>query len=143
MSSGNVVVLDTHVWLDVAMGRGQAFARRVVQKLDKAAAAGSLYVAAITPWEVASLARGGRIRVSSSVLEFIREALRETRTSVAPLDPSVAVDAVDLPGWEHRDPADRMIVATARHLGAVLVTRDTAILEYAAGRKALRVLEPG
>jgi PIN domain nuclease of toxin-antitoxin system len=54
----------------------------------------------------------------------------------------VAVDAVHLPAWDHRDPADRMIVATARHLGAVRVTRDAAILDYAATGKGVRVLEP-
>jgi PIN domain nuclease of toxin-antitoxin system len=76
------------------------------------------------------------------VLEFITEALRATRTAVAPLEPAIAVDAVELPAWEHRDPSDRLIVATTRFLKGVSVTRDSAILEYAAGAKAVRVLEP-
>jgi PIN domain nuclease of toxin-antitoxin system len=54
----------------------------------------------------------------------------------------IAVDAVELPPWDHRDPADRMIVATARHIGALFVTRDTAILDYASRTKAVRVLAP-
>jgi PIN domain nuclease of toxin-antitoxin system len=87
--------------------------------------------------------RRGKVRVNGPVLEFITESLRETRTSVAPLEPAVAVDAVDLPAWEHGDPADRLIVATARHLQGVLVTRDVAILDYAASTKAVRVLDPG
>ena len=76
---------------------------RIIRKLDRAAAAGSLYVAAIMPWEVAILVRRGKVRISGPVLEFITEALRETRTAVSPLEPSVAVDAVELPAWEHRD----------------------------------------
>jgi len=87
------------------------------------------------------LARAGKIRVDGPVLGFITEALRDTRTAVAPLEPVVAVDAVELPTWDHRDPADRIIVATARKMGAVLVTRDTAILDYAESTKAVRVLE--
>jgi PIN domain nuclease of toxin-antitoxin system len=142
MPSADIVLLDTHIWLDVALGRRRGMDARIVRKLDRAAAAGSLYVAAVTPWEVATLVRRGKVRVNGPVLEFITESLRETRTAVAPLEPSVAVDAVELPAWEHRDPADRMIVATARHLGGVLVTRDTAILDYAASTKAVRVLEP-
>jgi len=142
MSSADVVVLDTHVWLDVALGRSRGMGARWVRRLEKAAAHGSLCVAAITPWEIAALVRRGKVRVSGPVLEFIVESLRETRTVVAPLEPSVAVDAVELPAWEHRDPADRLIVATARHLGGVLVTRNTAILDYAASTKAVRVLEP-
>jgi len=142
MPSADVILLDTHVWLDVALGRKGNMDTRIIRKLDRAAAAGSLYVAAITPWEVAILVRRGKVRISGPVLEFITESLRETRTAVAPLEPSVAVDAVELPAWEHRDPADRMVVATARHLGGVLVTRDTEILDYAASTKAVRVLEP-
>jgi PIN domain nuclease of toxin-antitoxin system len=143
MPSADVLVLDTHIWLDVALGRERALSPRILRKLDRAAIAGSLYVAAITPWEVATLVRVGRIRVNGPVAEFITESLRETRTAVAPLEPSIAVDSVELPAWDHRDPADRMIVATARHLGAVLLTRDAAILDYAATRKAVRALEPG
>jgi PIN domain nuclease of toxin-antitoxin system len=142
MPSADVVLLDTHIWLDVALGRRRRMSTRVLRKCESAAAAGSLYVAAITPWEVATLAGGGKIRVSGTVLEFITESLRETRTAVAPLEPTIAVDAVELPSWSHRDQADRIIVATARHIEAVLVTRDTAILDYAASVKAVRVLEP-
>jgi PIN domain nuclease of toxin-antitoxin system len=52
------------------------------------------------------------------------------------------VDAVELPAWDHGDPADRLIVATARHLDAVLVTRDTRILQYAGETRAVRAIEP-
>ena len=55
------------------------------------------------------LVRSGKVRVSSPVLDFVVGALRETRTAVAPLEPAIAVDAVDLPAWDHRDPADRLI----------------------------------
>jgi PIN domain nuclease of toxin-antitoxin system len=142
MPNADVALLDTHIWLDVALGRERSIAARVLRRLERAAAAGTLYVAAITPWEIGMLARAGKIRVNGSVLEFLTESLRDTRTAVAPLEPAVAVDAVELPAWDHRDPADRMIVATARYLGAVLVTRDTAILDYASSTKAVRVLAP-
>jgi PIN domain nuclease of toxin-antitoxin system len=126
----------------VAFGCEKSVSPRVLRRLDKAADAGALYVAAVTPWEVAMLARAGKVRVGGPVLAFVTEALRETRTAVVPLDAAIGVDAVELPAWDHRDPADRMIVATARALGAVLVTRDGAILEYAETVKAVRVLAP-
>ncbi len=141
MPSDDPVVLDTHVWLGVALGRERSVATRVRRKIERAAALDSLYVAAITPWEIAMLARAGRIRITGPVLEFVTASLRDTRTAVAGLDPAVAIDAAHLPAWEHRDPADRMIVATARNLGAVLVTRDAAILDYGARSNAVRVLE--
>jgi PIN domain nuclease of toxin-antitoxin system len=141
MRSAEPIVLDTHVWLDVAYGRGR-IAPRLSRKLERAGASGVLYVAAITPWEVAVLVRAGKLRVAGPLLEWLVSALQQTRTAVAPLDPAIAVDAVDLPAWDHGDPADRLIVATTRHLGAMLVTRDTEILDYADEVKAVRVVEP-
>lgn len=141
MPTAEPIVLDTHVWLDVAFGRGR-MARPVLRKLDRAGEVGLLYVAAITPWEVAMLARAGKLRVAGTVLGWLAGALAGTRTAVAPLEPAIAVDAVELPEWEHGDPADRLIVATARHLNATLITRDTTILDYADEVKAVRAIEP-
>ena len=134
-------MLDTHVWLDVASGRGR-IVPRVMRRIERAAAAGVLYVAAITPWEVAMLARAGKLRVTGAILDWLVEALPLTRTAVAPLEPQIAVDAVELPAWDHCDPADRLIVATARYLEGILVTRDSAILDYANDVKAVRTIEP-
>jgi PIN domain nuclease of toxin-antitoxin system len=142
MPRADVFVLDTHVWLDLAFGRQGSFAKKTLRALERAAGEGAVYVAAITPWEVAMLARAAKIRVAVPIREFVLDSLRDTRTSVAPLDPSIAVDAVELPAWDHRDPADRLIVATARSLGAVLLTRDASILDYAESVKAVRARDP-
>jgi PIN domain nuclease of toxin-antitoxin system len=75
------------------------------------------------------------------VLEWIQDALDALSAMVASLEPAVAVDAINLPGWAHAEPADRIIVATARRLGAALVTADSAILDYASATKAVRVVE--
>ncbi len=141
MSTTDPLVLDTHVWLDVAFGRGR-FTPRVKRLVDAAARASALYVAAITPWEVAMLSRSGKVRVAGPTLDWLTNALQLTCTAVAPFEPSVAVDSVELPAWSHGDPADRIIVATARSMNARLVTRDTAILDYGVTTKAVRVLEP-
>ncbi|MBK7580779.1 MAG: type II toxin-antitoxin system VapC family toxin [Myxococcales bacterium] len=141
MPTVEAIVLDTHVWLDVAVGRGRV-ARRIMRKLERAGEAGVLYVAAITPWEIAMLARAGKLRVSGPLLGWLVGALAATQTAVAPLEPEVAVDAVELPAWQHGDPADRLIVATARRLDATLVTRDAAILDYADEMKGVRAVEP-
>jgi PIN domain nuclease of toxin-antitoxin system len=141
MPSVEPIVLDTHVWLDVASGRGRV-RPKVMRALVRAADQGVLYVAAITAWEVAMLASAGKVRVAGPVLEWLTSALHSTQTAVAPLETAIAVDAVELPAWEHRDPADRLIVATTRHLGATLLTRDAAILDYAAEVKAVRAMEP-
>lgn len=141
MSSVDPIVLDTHIWIDVAFGRGR-FTPRILRKLDKAAAAGALQVAAITCWEIAMLAHAGKLRVRGPVLGWLEQALELTRTAVVSFAPAIAGDAVELPSWNHADPADRIIVATARYLKATLVTRDAEILEYAERTKAVQALEP-
>lgn len=88
-------------------------------------------------------ARSQRLRLNGPVLQWIDAALRNLRVGIAPLEPAIAADSVDLPGnWKHADPFDRVIIATARHLDGVLVTADAQILDYAAKVKAVRALEP-
>jgi len=141
MPSVEPLVLDTHVFL--WFYEGVRVSKKVVRRIEAAAEANDLFVGAMTPWEIAMGARTGRIRVKGNVLQWIDAALKTIGAAVAPIEPAIAVDAVDLPGnWNHGDPIDRLIVATARHLDATLVTADTEILEYAATVKAVRVLEP-
>jgi len=85
----------------------------------------------------------GRVRTSDRTDAFILGTLRDTRVAVCPLEPEIAADAVELPSWNHRDPADRIIVATARFKSGVLVTRDGDILDYARDVCAVRAWEPG
>jgi len=139
MSTPDRLVLDTHVWkmlLD-----GNRFATRVLKRIDRAAGADSLYIAAITVWEIAMLVEKGVLRLNIPTLPWTTEAIHASRVVVSPLEPAVGVDAGHLPTF-HGDPADRLIVATTRYLGATLVTRDTRILDYAAETKNVRVLEP-
>ena len=84
--------------------------------------------------------RRGRIKIAGDLLEWIHDALDALSAVVASLEPAIAIDAVELP-WDHADPSDRIIVATARRLGASLVTADTAILDFARATKAVHVLE--
>lgn len=72
----------------------------------------------------------GRIRLAKDCLAWVREALGAPGVSLVPLTPEIAVESSRLPGEFHGDPADRILVATARLLGAALLTRDERILAY-------------
>ena len=133
-----MLVLDTHALIWAHMGI--RIPKNVEKRIASAGKDNELFVSAITPWEIALGARKGRIKIAGDVLEWIQEALDALSAMVASLEPAIAVDAVDL-AWEHTDPSDRIIVATARRLGASLVTADTAILEYAEATGAVRVVE--
>ncbi len=87
-------------------------------------------VAAITPWEIAMLASRGRLQLGRPVSDWLAAALNPNFVSLLPLLPPIAVDSCTLPGSFHADPADRMIVATARHHGLTLLTADAAIQAY-------------
>ncbi len=139
MASDERLVLDTHVW--TMLVAGDRFAPRILRRIDAAAAAHALYIAAVTVWEIAMLATKRTLKLNAPTLLWVTDAVHASRVIVFPLEPSIAVDAADLPLF-HGDPADRMIVATARHLKAVLITRDTKILDYANETKNVRALEP-
>ena len=87
-------------------------------------------VAAITPWEIALLTSRGRLQLARPVADWLAAALRPEFVSLLPLVPPIAVDSCTLPGQFHADPADRFIVATARHHALTLLTADTALRAY-------------
>ncbi|WP_268248194.1 type II toxin-antitoxin system VapC family toxin [Paludibacterium paludis] len=124
-------MIDTHVLVWLMQGDSSRLSNRTVELIEQAAQEDTLYVSAITPWEIAMLVSKGRLSLDRDVGEWLQLALSISGIRIAPLSPDVAVASTRLP-WEcHPDPADRIIVATARHLGAVLVTEDLLLLGYA------------
>ena len=130
-SDQELLLLDTHVWLWLVAGSPD-LSTEAQRMIDAAVAAGSLRVAAISLWEIALLAWRGRIVLGKPVGLWLEEALAEPGPAIDPLSPEIAIEAYALPEGLHRDPADRLIVATARVANAVLMTRDRQILDYAA-----------
>jgi PIN domain nuclease of toxin-antitoxin system len=125
------LLIDTHVWLWMVEGNPQL--RPETQRIiDEAAANSRLRLSIMSIWEVAILAARGRIALSKSHPIWIRESLAEPGPGIEPLTAEIAMASCDLPGRFRSDPADEIIVATARVTGATLVTRDRRILDYAA-----------
>ena len=71
-----------------------------------------------------------RIELNISPLKWMTRAISETGITVSELSPDIAIDACNLPGEFHKDPADRIIVATARVHNLTLLTKDQKILDY-------------
>lgn len=127
--AASAVVLDTHalIWLMQGSDRIGARSRELIAA---AAQADSVFVAAISAWEIAMLVAKGRLALDRDVGEWLDTALSLPGLRLAALDPLVAVDSTRLPGEVHGDPADRLIVATARRRAAMLITDDKLILQY-------------
>ena len=87
----------------------------------------------MTMWEIAMLSSRNRITLDKPAGAWLDEAVNASGVAIEPLSAAIAAESCYLPNRFHGDPADRMIVATARVTNAVLMTRDRRILEYAAG----------
>jgi PIN domain nuclease of toxin-antitoxin system len=124
------LLLDTHVWIWLL--EGAADLSRKHQKIVNEAAQNSYVgIAAISTWEVGMLVMKGRIRLEKPVLSWIKDALALPGIELLPLTPEIAVESTQLPDGFHGDPADRLIIATARLHQLTLLTHDRKIIDYA------------
>jgi PIN domain nuclease of toxin-antitoxin system len=128
------VLLDTHVWIWLMDGALGEIAPDAVQAVQEAGARGAVLVSTISAWEVAMLHAKGRLRLSMDVREWVRRGFAAPGLRLTEFSVAVAVESAEL-HQVHGDPADRILIATARRTGAALVTRDRQILEH--GREGL------
>ena len=92
--------------------------------------AGATYISPISAWEVGMLASRGRLQLLIRPERWFANLFEVPGVRLADLSPDLLIASSFLPGKPPRDPADRIIAATARDLGATLVTRDRALLSY-------------
>jgi PIN domain nuclease of toxin-antitoxin system len=116
-----LILLDTHVvsWLAFEEQRVSATAKKAIQNSQ------GLAISAISLWELAMIGHRGRIRITLSLESFLREV--EERFTVVPISASVCAQYMALPETYPKDPADRLIGATAMVEGIALVTADREI----------------
>lgn len=135
---GEPLLLDTHVWIWALERAPQRVHPDVLDAIDQAALDGAVFVSAVSAWELALLVRKGRLALSRDIGGWIAAAREAPGVRIVPLDLDAALESVALPGLEdHADPADRFLVATARVLGARLVTCDERLLRYGATGQVL------
>ena len=136
----DLLLLDTHCWIWAQLGLVQQLSRRVLQSIKDAEREGNLRISVISIWELAMLESRGRVALPMNIRTWVDQALSKPGISVTPLTPEIAIESVHLPGDLHGDPADRMLVATARVLGATLATKDAQLIRYSRQRH-VRALE--
>ena len=129
--STEILLLDTHVWIWLVEGVASRLGRTALRRLERASAGGRLRLSVISAWEVAMLQSKGRVQCLPTVDDWVDKNLSAPGLQLSDLTPQIAVDSSRLPDLAHGDPADRIIIATARRLPATLVTRDRAMLRYA------------
>lgn len=126
------LLLDTHaaIWLTTS----QPLSRAATDIIKTARAAGeTINVSPISAWEIGLLAARGRVKLNARPEVWFDRLMQAPSLALTPLRPDVLIASSFLPAsGELRDPADRILVATAREYGHWLVTRDRKLLDYAA-----------
>jgi PIN domain nuclease of toxin-antitoxin system len=130
-SAETLLLLDTHVWVWQVLATGD-LSIRSRSAIDEAALRGRLCLSAISFWEIALLAARNRLQLGKPAAAWLAESLGDLGPAIEPLSLEIAVESCQLPEGFRSDPADQIIVATARVTGATLLTRDRRIHDYAA-----------
>lgn len=123
-----MILLDTHIWIWWADGssRLKDWQKQIIQENEDT----GLGISAISCWEVAKLVEIGKISMACPVEERMEDALAYPGIQLIELTPEIAIGSAKLPGEFHKDPADQIIVATARICNIPLLTADEKILNY-------------
>lgn len=124
-----MILLDTHVliwWVNDS----DKLSTKVSTRIEKEIKSGRLLVSSISVWEIYLLIKKAKLKLHTDTDTWLETIQRLGFIEFVPIDNSIAAKSVDLPGRLHNDPADRIIIATAREYGATLVTSDKRILAY-------------
>jgi len=123
-----MILLDTHIWI-WWIDQNQRLTNHQREILQNHESTG-LGVNVISCWEVAKLVEYGRLQLICPIEEWMSSALAYPGIQLIELTPQIAIESTKLPGNFHRDPADQIIVATARIFDIPLMTVDGKILNY-------------
>lgn len=124
-----MICLDTHAlvwWISNPEKLTQKARVRIGKELRKS----EILISSISVWEIYLLVKKRRLNLTMDVDSWIEKIEALPFMKFVPVDNKIAARSVKLPGNLHEDPADRMIIATAREYGAELLTSDTRILKY-------------
>ncbi len=118
-----MIVLDTHALIWWAVG-DRRLSARALRAIRAAARAGAVFASAISVLEIATAVRRGRLTLSVPFEQWLADLRALPELRLEPVSAEIAALAGSFDGTMHGDPADRIIAATARMLGARLVTAD-------------------
>ena len=122
------ILLDTHTWIWLVSG-SKELPTDAITRINKAGSEGKVFVWAISVWELSMLVANNRVTLSKPINKWVEDSLNQPGVNLSLLTPEVAIESGFLPEF-HGDPADRIIVATARLNNLILLTRDRKILDY-------------
>jgi PIN domain nuclease of toxin-antitoxin system len=126
----NGFLLDTHIWIWFQRADAEHITVEARDEMLRWQTTGKLFGSPISVWEMGLLETSGHLQLGSPVELFVEQGTRDGSIQLLPLTPKILIESTRLPGDIHRDPADRILAATAREHGLTLVTRDKLLLSY-------------
>jgi PIN domain nuclease of toxin-antitoxin system len=123
------LTLDTHVLIWYT--EGIKLTERQVNLIETTRKKGNLYISAISIWEVAMLVSKDKIAFSIGLSQWINQVISMPGLKVIDLSIPILVQSCELLNYPHKDPSDRLIIASSRAINAHLMTFDQKIIDYA------------
>lgn len=125
-----MIVLDTHVliwWINSPQKLSKKARKAIEEEKIKE---GNILVSSISTLEIYRLVKNGKLQLIDHVDNWLEKIESLPAVRFIPMDNRVAAYSINLPDFDHKDPADRIIIATALNIGAKLITADKEILNY-------------
>ncbi len=123
-----MIIIDTHIWIWWVHGDDRLSDNQLeslwINERD------TIGVSAISCWEISKLVEYNRIELPGSLQDWFEQALMYPGVNLVELTPEIAIESTRLPGILHRDPADQIIIASAKIKNCQLLTSDRKILDY-------------
>jgi PIN domain nuclease of toxin-antitoxin system len=141
MTVPRLLLLDTHIWVWVVESDAKRMSKKAVELVNRAAEAEEVLVSDISFWEVANKASREKLALSIETVLWLERAAQGPGAKYIPVERAALIQSTRLIGTPPRDPADRILIATAQMNSATLVTADAKIIEYARDTHALSVYD--
>jgi PIN domain nuclease of toxin-antitoxin system len=128
MSDRPSLLLDTCAMIFIA--NDTPIDPQASREISEAAYEGRLYLSPMSAWEIGIGVAKGRLNLPLAPLDFVERFIDRMSAQLSAISPAILIASSNLPGSPHGDPMDRILMASARALDMVLVTRDEPILSY-------------
>ncbi|MEN8199693.1 MAG: type II toxin-antitoxin system VapC family toxin [Thermodesulfobacteriota bacterium] len=123
-----MILLDTHVWL-WWLSNPEKLSDEATAAIQRAQQESSIVISSISTWEAAFLVHKGRLQLSIDIRDLVRKTEGLPFVRFIPVDNTISLRSMSLPGDFSPDPADRIIAATALTMGIPLISKDANILK--------------
>jgi PIN domain nuclease of toxin-antitoxin system len=124
-----MILLDTHIWIWWINGSPQ-LPQKLMKTIKTSMKKNDIYISTMSTWEISMLVKMDRLQLRIPLKEWLETCESMPYINFVSVSNKIALESVNLPGTFHKDPADRIIVATSRIMKMPLATQDKKIIEY-------------